>query len=83
MRMIYMDKEQVATYEQQFNERLSQQTTPLLAFFLRGIDAIAKCEAIVGHFNPEMGRKTNEKSVRACFGGDKDTGNCILKMFAS
>jgi|LauGreDrversion4_2_1035121.scaffolds.fasta_scaffold386639_2 hypothetical protein len=30
-----------------------------------------------------MARKTNEKSVRAFFGRDKDQGNCVLKMFAS
>lgn len=30
-----------------------------------------------------MARKTNEKSVRAFFGRDKDHQNCVLKMFAS
>ena len=51
--------------------------------FLRGVDAIAKCEKVVGHFNPDMARKTGEKSVRALFGTDKDQRNCVLKMFAS
>ena len=37
----------------------------------------------MGHFNPEMARKTNEKSVRAFFGRDKEQHNCVLKMFAS
>jgi hypothetical protein len=50
---------------------------------VRGVDAINKCENIVGHFNPDMARKTNEKSVRAFFGRDKDQQNCVLKMFAS
>jgi nucleoside diphosphate kinase len=54
----------------------------LLAFFIRGIDAISKCEKIIGHFNPEIARKTNEKSVRSFFGKDKDH-NCVMKMFAS
>ncbi len=30
-----------------------------------------------------MARKTNEKSVRAFFGRDKEYHNCVLKMFAS
>jgi hypothetical protein len=30
-----------------------------------------------------MARKTNEKSVRAFFGLDKEHQNCVLKMFAS
>jgi hypothetical protein len=30
-----------------------------------------------------MARKTNEKSVRAFFGRDKDQQNCVLKMFSS
>jgi nucleoside diphosphate kinase len=90
MRLIYMDKDQIALYEHLFNEKIfpkSQQEslagTALFALFLRGVDAINKCEQIVGHFNPEMARKTNEKSVRAFFGRDKDQHNCVLKMFAS
>jgi nucleoside diphosphate kinase len=82
MRLIYLDKDQVALYEHLFNEKLTaHEGSSLLALFLRGTDAIAKCEAIVGHFNPEMARKTKEKSVRALFGRDKR--NCVLKMFAS
>jgi nucleoside diphosphate kinase len=54
----------------------------MLAFFIRGVDAISKVESIIGHFNPETARKTNEKSVRAFFGRDKKQ-NCVLKMFAS
>jgi len=49
---------------------------------LRGVEAIARVEKIVGHFNPDTARKTNEKSVRSFFGKDKDH-NCVLKMFAS
>jgi hypothetical protein len=29
-----------------------------------------------------MARKTNEKSVRAFFGQDKEAHNCALKMFS-
>jgi len=91
MRMIYMDKDQIALYEHLFNEKIfpkgqgqeNLQSTPLFAMFLRGIDAINKCEQIVGHFNPDMARKTNEKSVRSFFGLDKEHKNCVLKMFAS
>lgn len=86
MRLIYMDGEQIEMYEHLFNERLQlpkNSATALFALFIRGVDAINKCENIVGHFNPEMARKTNEKSVRALFGRDKDQQNCVLKMFAS
>lgn len=87
MRMIYMDPEQASLYEHLFNEKLlaseDHKKVSLFALFLRGVDAVAKCESIVGHFNPEMARKTNEKSVRAFFGTDKEQRNCVLKMFAS
>lgn len=54
----------------------------VFALFIRGVDAIAKCEKIIGHFNPQLARATNEKSMRAFFATDK-THNCTLKMFAS
>lgn len=85
MRLIYLDAQQIQLYEHLFNERLGEQEPDqaVLALFLRGVDAISKCEGIVGHFNPDMARKTNEKSVRAFFGKDKEHHNCVLKMFAS
>jgi|LauGreDrversion4_2_1035121.scaffolds.fasta_scaffold83557_1 hypothetical protein len=84
MRMVYMDKEQKTLYEQLFNEKIQvDKGGAMLAMFIRGVDAIAKCEEIVGHFNPEMGRKTREESVRAFFGIDKELRNCALKMYAS
>ena len=88
MRMIYLDDEQRELYYHLFNERLASkndtyfETHALLAVMLRGVEAIARVEKIVGHFNPDTARKTNEKSVRSFFGKDKDH-NCVLKMFAS
>jgi len=32
---------------------------PVLALVLRGIDAEKKIETILGHFNPELARRTN------------------------
>jgi nucleoside diphosphate kinase len=32
---------------------------PVLAIVLRGIDANKKIETILGHFNPEMARRTH------------------------
>jgi len=58
MRMIYLDSDQSSLYEHLFNEKLhSKQHEPhekeaLLAVFVRGVDAAAKCEKIIGHFNP-------------------------------
>lgn len=49
---------------------------------MRGVDAISKVDKIIGHYNPELGRKTNEKSVRSLFGIDRDN-NCVLKMFST
>jgi len=46
---------------------------------VRGPDALSKIEQIVGHFNPEMARITNEKSLTSYFGQDKDF-NCTLKL---
>lgn len=74
MRMVYLDKGQMELYEHLFNEKFASDITTqsLLAFFIRGIDAISKVEKIVGHFNPETARACNEKSVRSFFGQDKD-----------
>ena len=74
-------------YAHLFNEKFSthledHEKQSMLAFFIRGVDAISKVEQIIGHFNPELARKTNERSVRSYFGRDKDL-NCVLKMFAS
>lgn len=56
--MIYLDSDQSSLYEHLFNEKLhTKQHEPhekeaLLAVFVRGVDAAAKCEKIIGHFNP-------------------------------
>jgi hypothetical protein len=70
-----------------FNEKLNTQVEDhqkdaLFALFIRGVDAISKCERIIGHFNPVSARATNESSLRSFFGQDKNH-NCTLKMFAS
>lgn len=54
----------------------------MIAIFVRGIEAIHKVERIIGYYNPEMARKTKERSVRSFFGSDKDH-NCVLKMFST
>ena len=65
------------------NSKANFEEQSVLALFLRGVDAIRKCEAIVGHYNPEIARKTSEKSVRAFFAPDHDLHSCVIKMFAS
>ena len=47
---------------------------------LRGLDAARKVESILGHFNPEMARRTGQKSLRACFGRSK-VDNCVMQIF--
>lgn len=53
---------------------------PVLAMVLRGLEATRKVESILGHFNPEMARRTEEKSLRACFGRNRRQ-NCVLQIF--
>jgi hypothetical protein len=43
----------------------------VLAIVFRGVDAVQKLENIIGHFNPEVARATENKSLRACFGRSK------------
>jgi len=45
------------------------------------VDAFLRLKEIVGHFNPEMARRTEDnKSIRGCFGRSK-MQNCVFKMF--
>ena len=41
---------------------------PVLALVVRGLDASAKVESILGHLNPDLDRRTHKKTLRACFG---------------
>jgi nucleoside diphosphate kinase len=45
---------------------------PVLALVVRGIDAVKKTETILGHFNPDLARRTNQKSLRSCFGRTRE-----------
>lgn len=61
LRMVYLDEGQMDLYQHLFNENVSEELEDpnkqsLLAFFIRGIDAISKVERIIGHFNPETAR---------------------------
>ena len=40
----------------------------MLALIVRGTEAAMKVESILGHFNPEIARRTDNKTLRACFG---------------
>lgn len=51
-----------------------------MAVAVKGVDAHRKVETIVGHFNPETARRTEEKSMRAIFGRSRDL-NCVLQVF--
>jgi len=74
IRLAYVDDRQREEYYQLFHEKFELSSTwdkPVLAMVLRGLDAARKVASILGHFNPEMARKTKEKSLRACFGRSK------------
>lgn len=78
--MVYLDSDQTNFYKNTFGEDLSHLLgQPLLAVMVRGPDALTKVESIVGHFNPDTARITNEKSITSYFGQDKDF-NCTLKL---
>lgn len=80
IRLVYLDDKQREEYYQLFHEKFelsSTWETPVLAMVLRGLDAARKVGEILGHFNPEMARKNNEKSLRACFGRSK-VDNCVM-----
>jgi len=49
---------------------------------VKGPDCIQKVDVILGHLNPDIARKTNEKSLRAQFGKDKER-NCALLLHHS
>ena len=79
LRMVYMDAKQHDEYYKLFHEKIVLNTweKPVLAIVLRGIDASRKVEGIMGHFNPETARLTDQKSLRACFGRDISE-NCAV-----
>ena len=58
----YLDDKNRQDYYTVFHEKLEMESTwekPVLALVLRGIEANKKIETILGHFNPEMARRTN------------------------
>lgn len=84
IRLAYLDEKQREEYYQLFHEKLEQGAAgperPVLAVILRGLDASRKIDSILGHFNPELARRTDRKSLRACFGRSK-TQNCVMHIF--
>lgn len=84
IRMAYLDEKQRDEYYQLFHEKLEQGAAgserPVLAVLLRGLDASGKIDSILGHFNPELARRTSCKSLRACFGRSK-AQNCVMHIF--
>lgn len=84
IRMAYLGEKQREEYYHLFHEKLEQGAAgperPILAVLLRGLDASKKIDSILGHFNPELARRTNRKSLRACFGRSK-AQNCVMHIF--
>ena len=80
LRMVYMEDKHKEEYYKIFHQKIETSSTwdkPVLAVILRGLDAASKVESILGHFNPETARNTNQKSLRACFGRSMED-NCVL-----
>lgn len=75
VRLAYLGEKQREEYYQLFHENLNQGLAgperPVLAILFRGLEASKKIESILGHFNPELARRTEKKSLRACFGRSK------------
>lgn len=83
LRLVYLDEKNREEYRSVFHESIEMDGTwgkPVLAVVLRGLEATRKVESILGHFNPEMARRTDEKSLRACFGRSRQQ-NCALQIF--
>lgn len=84
LRLAYLDDKQRTEYYQLLHEKLEQGAAgperPVLAVVLRGLDASRKIDSILGHFNPELARRTDGKSLRACFGRSK-AQNCVMHIF--
>lgn len=62
LKFVYLDDQNLQDYSTTFHEKLDMDSTwdkPVLALVLRGIDANKKIESILGHFNPEMARRTH------------------------
>lgn len=80
----YLDKDNAEVLEKVFNKKTPlgyHADRALISIVIRGIDAFSKVQRILGHFNPEMARKTNEFSMRAFFGQTKDE-NCVFDIKA-
>ena len=79
MRLVYLDDQRREEYYNLFHAKFEggeQWDQPVLAIALRGLDAQRKVDAILGHFNPETARRTEEKSLRSVFGRNRDR-NCV------
>lgn len=71
LRLVYLDDKNKEEFYSIFHEQFEVESTwekPVLAMVLRGLEAARQIESILGHFNPEMARRTEEKTLRACFG---------------
>lgn len=72
LKLVYLDDKNRQEYYSTFHENLDEMNStwekPVLALVLRGLDAAKKIDTILGHFNPESARRTNQKSLRSCFG---------------
>ena len=74
LKLVYLDDKNRQEYYSIFYENLEMQSTwekPVLALIVRGTEAVRKVESILGHFNPEIARRTDNKSLRACFGRNR------------
>ena len=84
VRMVYHDdaqrKEYYNLFHQAFETGEETWDKPVLAIALRGLEAQSKVDSILGHFNPEMARRTEEKSLRAIFGRSR-LRNCVMQVF--
>jgi len=80
--MVYTDDKQHEEHWEMFKEKIELKAygKPVLAIALRGVEAGRKINDILGHANPEMARRTDEKSLRACFGVSK-VDNCAVQIF--
>jgi len=61
LRLCYLDDKQREEYHTLFHESFEMVQSwevPVLALVFRGVDALQKLKEIIGHFNPEMARRT-------------------------
>jgi len=77
LRFVYLSEKTKEEFVGAFHSGELEVGRAYLAVLFKGVEVDSKIEKVLGHFNPEMARRSGEKGVRACFGRSK-LENCVV-----